>query len=203
MNHGMGGEVDMRQLRFNARKHRFLIAVTGIFIFAAVTPTIAQNAIKTQAPGPEYQRLGFLVGTWKIERTTQKNSYQPAEDKRTYTQIGEWFDGHFCVLCRLQQTRPTRPYGKVSVFGYDSEAKTYFCCVFMSTGQRLSYTGTRAGNTWSFVCDSREGGKMFKYRWTIVEESPTLTTSKVEFSEDGGPWTLGSEGRWTKIGPGG
>jgi hypothetical protein len=189
----------MKQLRFNARKHRLLAVVTGILVFAAVCPMIAQVAIKTQVPGPEYQRLGFLVGTWKIERTTKKTPYQPAEEKRAYTQTGEWFDGHFCVLCRLQQTRPTRPYGKVSIFGYDSEAETYFCCVFMSTGHRLCYTGTRAGNTWTFVSDSKEGGKSFKYRWTIVEESPTLTASKVEFSEDGGPWTLSSEAKWTKM----
>jgi hypothetical protein len=191
----------MIHLRFNARKHRLLAVVTGILVFAAVFPTIAQDVLKMQAPGPEYQRLGFLVGTWKIERTTKKTPYQPAEEKRTYTQTGEWFDGHFCVLCRLQQTLPTRPYSKVSIFGYDSEAKTYFCCVFMSTGQRLSYTGTREGSTWTFVSDSKEGGKTFKFRWTIVEESPTLTTSKVEFSEDGGPWILASEAKWIKIGP--
>jgi hypothetical protein len=170
-----------------------------VLVSVAVCPTIAQDAVKTRIPGPEYQKLGFLVGTWRIERATKENSHQPAEEKRAYTQTGEWFDGHFCVLCRLQQTQPTLPYGKVSIFGYDSDTKTYFCCVFMSTGFRLCYTGTRTGNTWTFVGDSREGGKSFKYRWTIVEESPTLTASKVEFSEDGGPWTLGSEGTWTKM----
>jgi hypothetical protein len=203
MNHCRKKEDSMTRSRFNIVIMLLFTAITVMIAVAADSPSTAQNAPKTQTPGPEFQRLGFLIGTWNIERTTQKNSYQAVEEKRAYTQTGEWFDGHFCVLCRLQQTRPTRPYGKVSVFGYDSEAKTYFCCVFMSTGQRLSYTGTRVGNTWSFVCDSREGGKMFKYRWTIVEESPTLTTSKVEFSEDGGPWTLGSEGKWIKIEPGG
>jgi hypothetical protein len=179
------------------------VAITAVIAVAADSPSTAQNAPKIQAPGPEYQKLGFLVGTWKIERTTKITPYQRAEEMRAYIQTGEWFDGHFCVLCRMQQTRPTRPYGKVSVFGYDSEAGTYFCCVFVSTGQRLSYAGTRAGNTWTFVYDSKERGMVFKYRWTIVEESPTLTTSKVEFSEDGGPWTLGSEGKWIKIEPGG
>jgi hypothetical protein len=169
------------------------------FIFAAVSRTAAQDAVKAQAPGPEYQRLGFLVGTWEIERATQKTPYQPAEEKRSYTQIGEWFEGHFRVLCRLQQTRPTRPYGKVSIFGYDPEAGTYFCDVYMSMGQRISYTGTRAGKTWTFVSDSKEGGKTFKYRWTIIEESSTLTASKVEFSEDGGPWILASEAKWTRM----
>jgi hypothetical protein len=190
-------------MKFDARQHRLLAAVTGILVFAAVCPVIAQDAKKTQAPGPEYQRLGFLVGQWKYARTTKITPYQPAEETRSYTQIGEWFEGHLLVLCRLQQTQPIRPYGKVSIFGYDPEAKTYFCDVYMSMGQRLSYTGTREGNTWTFVSDSKEGGKSFKYRWTIVEESPTLTTSKVEFSEDGGPWTLGSEGKWIKIEPGG
>jgi hypothetical protein len=180
----------------------FRLVCTGVISVLALLiahPALAQDNAKTHMPGPEHQKLGFLVGTWKIERVTKKNLYQPAEDKRGYIQTGEWFDGHFCVLCRLQQILPTRPYGKVSIFGYDSEAETYFCYVFMSTGHRIFYSGTQAGNTWIFVSDAKEGEKSFKYRWSIVEESPTLTTSKVEFSENGGPWTLGSEGTWTKM----
>ncbi len=189
----------MKQLRFAARRHRLMATVTGILVSAALCPVIAQDAKETQAPGPEYQRLGFLVGQWKYERTTKAIPYQPAEETRSYTQIGEWFEGHLCVLCRLQQTQPIHPYLKVSIFGYDPDAKTYFCDVYMSVGQRISYIGTRAGNIWTFVSESKEGGKTFKFRWTIVEESATRTTSHLEFSEDGGPWQLASEATWTKM----
>jgi hypothetical protein len=201
MNHFRKKEDSMTHSRFNIAIMLLFAAITAVIAVAADSPSTAQNAPKTQTPGPEFQRLGFLIGTWKIERTTKKTPYQPTEEKRSHIQIGEWLEGHLFVLCLLQRTPSTGPYGKVSIFGYDPEAASYFCDVYMG-GQRIYYSGSRAGNTWTFVSDSKEGGKTFRFRWTIVEESPTLTTSKVEFSEDGGPWTLGSEGKWTKIEPG-
>jgi hypothetical protein len=153
----------------------------------------------TRGPSPESEKIGFLVGTWRIERAAYKTAYQPTEERQSYAQIGEWFEGHLFVLCRLQRTLPEGPPGKVSIFGYDTAAGAYFCDVYMGMGQRIYYVGTRAGNTWTFVSESKEGGKAFKYRWTIVGESPTLITSKVEYSEDGGPWILASEARWIRV----
>lgn len=160
-------------------------------------PAVARPDAVTQGPSPESEKLGFLVGTWKIERA-EKTAYQPTEEMQSHTQIGEWLEGRLFVLCLQQRTPSTGPYGKVSIFGYDPEAGTYFCDVYMG-GQRIYYTGSRAGNTWTFVSDSKEGGKAFKFRWTIVGESPTLITSKLEYSEDGGPWILASEARWTRM----
>jgi hypothetical protein len=180
-------------------RHPLCLGVMLLWVLGLARSAVAGLDAVIQGPSPESEKLGFLVGTWKIERTAHKTPYQPKEETRSYTQIGEWFEGHLRALCRLQQTQPIRPYGKVSIFGYDPETKTYFCDVYMSMGPRISYTGTRAGNTWTFVTDSKEGGKTFKFRWTIVEESPTLTTSKVEYSEDGGPWILASEAKWTKM----
>lgn len=168
-----------------------LLCVSGL-----VRSAVARPDAGTQGPNSEAEKLGFLVGTWKIERAAHKTAYQPTEERQTVTQIGEWCYGHFFVLCRIP---PTGPYRKVSVFGYDPGAGTYFCDVYMGMGQCLHYTGSRAGNTWTFVGDSKEGGKTFKFRWTIVGESPSLITSKLEYSEDGGPWILASEAKWTRM----
>lgn len=171
-----------------------LLWTLGFASFAFARP----DAV-TQGPSQESQKLGFLVGTWKIERAAHETAYQPTEVRQSVTQTGEWLFGRRYVLCLLGQTASTGPYGKVSIFGYDPEAGTYFCDVYMGMGERTYYTGTQTENTWTFVSDSKEGGKTFKLRWTIVGESPTLITSKLEYSEDGGPWILASEARWTRI----
>jgi hypothetical protein len=170
-----------------------------LFALAIAQPAVAQDNTKTQMPGPEHQKLGFLVGTWKIERTYKKNPYQPVEEKRACTLTGEWLEGNFWVVGRYKEPLPTDPYSELLVYGYDSETKTYSCHVFTSTGNLATLTGPATGNTWTFLGDSKEGGKSHKARWTIVEESPTTGRDKIEVSEDGGPWVLISESKWTKM----
>lgn len=179
-------------------RHPICLGFMLLWAWGLVCLAVPRYDAVTQGSSQESEKLGFLVGTWKIERVAQKTAYQPTQLKQSPTQIGEWLEGHRFVLCLLRLTPSTGPYGKVSIFGYDPEAGTYFCDVYMG-GQRVYYTGSREGNIWTFVSDSKEGGKTFKFRWTIVGESPTLITSKLEYSEDGGPWVLASEARWTRI----
>lgn len=190
----------MKHSKLGFFRHLLCAAVTLLFTLVVAYPAIAQDNAKTPIPGPEHKRLGFLVGTWQIDRTMKKNQYQPAEEKRACAITGEWFDGNFWVLYRFKETLPTGLFTELVIVGYDTETKTYSWTSFTSTGHRILFTGTVAGNTWIFVSEAKkEGGKSFQLRGTIVEESPTLTTSKWEFSEDGGPWTLFSEERWTKM----
>jgi hypothetical protein len=180
-------------------RHPFYLGVMLIWVLGFARSTVARPDAAIQGTSQESEKLGFLVGTWKIERAVHKTAYQLTEVRQSPIQTGEWLQGHLLVLCLLRQTPSTGPYGKVSIFGYDPEAGTYFCDVYMGMGQRLYYAGSREGNTWTFVGDSKERGKTFKFRWTIVGESPTLITSKLEYSEDGGPWILASDAKWTRM----
>jgi hypothetical protein len=189
----------MKTGRWASFRHLLCSGAMLLWVLGLARPAVAGPDAETQGSSPESEKLGFLVGTWKIERAIHKTAYQRTEGRQSVTQSGEWLEGRLFVLCLLRQTPSTGPYGKVSIFGYDPEAGTYFCAVYMGMGQRLYYTGSREGNTWTFVGDSKEGGKTFRFRWTIVGESPTLITSKVEYSEDGGPWILASEARWTRM----
>jgi hypothetical protein len=177
-------------------RHPICLGVMLLWASGLVRSAVTRPDAVTQGPSPESEKLGFLVGTWKIERAAHKTAYQPTEERQSQPQIGEWLYGRLFVLCRIPLTGP---YGKVSIFGYDPEAGTYFCDVYMGMGQRIYYTGTQEGNTWTFVGDSKEREKTFKFRWTIVGESPTLIASKLEYSEDGGPWILASEAKWTRM----
>jgi len=189
----------MKHSRFAFFYRLVCAGVISMFALVIAHPAVAQDSTKTQMPGPEHKKLGFLVGTWKIDKTMKKNQYQPVEEKRACTLTGEWLEGNFWVVGRYKELLPTDPYSELLVYGYDSETKTYSCHVFTSTGNLATLTGPATGNTWTFLGDSKEGGKSHKARWIIVEKSPTTATSKIEVSEDGGPWTLISEDRWTKM----
>jgi len=54
-------------------------------------------------------------------------------------------------------------------------------------------------NTWHWEWDGMVTGKPAKYRFTIVEVSPTANTTKVELSVAGGPWTVTAEGKSAKV----
>lgn len=63
----------MKLSRF-AFSYRLLRAgVIVLFTLVIAHPAVDQDNTKTQVPGPEHQKLGFLVGTWKIERTLKKS----------------------------------------------------------------------------------------------------------------------------------
>jgi hypothetical protein len=72
-----------------------------------------------------------------------------------------------------------------------------------SNGWVGQMTGQVTGNTWTFTSETllpdAKLGKVAKMRWTIVDLSPTLQTSRFEVSMDGAAWTVASEGKSTQV----
>jgi hypothetical protein len=59
--------------------------------------------------------------------------------------------------------------------------------------------GTATGNTWHWEWKGTVGGKPAALRGDLVEVTPTFATWKVERSVAGGPWTLITDGKYTKV----
>ena len=138
-------------------------------------------------PGPEVQRLGSLVGTWKTD-TGEKVTY-------------EWFDGGFSVVGHVENSGPEGKSTELRIITYDSDAKTYSQYRITSTGPRCTLTrgGTVNGNTWVWPLDGTECGESRKCRFSIVEDTPTSFTAKLEVSTGGGPWTVTFATKGVKI----
>jgi hypothetical protein len=83
---------------------------------------------------------------------------------------------------------------------YDPDAKDYTQYRVTSTGPggTLGHM-TVSGNTWRRQWDGTEDGKPAKYRFSIVEVTPTSSTAKLEVSVAGGPWTVTFETKAVKI----
>src|SRR5438874_4033262 len=62
-------------------------------------------ASSASSPGPEVQKLGALVGTWKISGQMQKSPMGPA-GKTSATETCAWFEGEYFVVCRMSGTTP-------------------------------------------------------------------------------------------------
>jgi len=89
---------------------------------------------------------------------------------------------------------------ELRIITYDPEAKNYTHYRITSTGPggTLGHM-TVSGNTWRTQWDGTEDGKPAKYRFSIVEVTPTSSTAKLEVSVAGGPWTVTFETKAVKI----
>jgi hypothetical protein len=172
-----------------------LLAIVIVLAFAMLC--MAQTA-QPPKPGPEVQKLAYYVGTWKVESEVNAGYSFPA-GKYSGTQACEWFAGGFHVVCRDEGTTPAGKVSELSIYAYDADAKAYVTYGISSLGQANGSKGSLAGSTWTWLSDGKVAGKPAKFRYSDVEVSPTVHTSKAEQSVAGGPWTVVAENKATKV----
>jgi len=141
-----------------------------VVVLAFAVPCLAQTA-QPPKPGPEVQKLGYLVGTWKIET-----------GKSSGTLTCEWVNNVFVVCHEKTENISVGSYEKtsgsenVSVFSYDTEAKVYKIDRYFNDGPPQQAQGSVRDKTLTFDFDVPGGDRAVKTRLTIVEESPTSAT---------------------------
>jgi Protein of unknown function (DUF1579) len=166
-------------------------------VSSAAVPAAAQAAPQ---PSPEHQRLGYFVGRWKAEGEI-KPGPMGAGGKMTSTDNCEWFEGRFSVVCRSEGQGPGGPMKSVGILGYSPEDKAYTYYGVDNTGMTMSTVpkGTVSGKTWTYTDESTMGGQKVKSRVTLVEESPTAYTFRMQIQGPDGKWIPTMESRNTKV----
>ena len=150
-------------------------------------------------PGPEVQRLGYYLGSWRGEGVSKGGPLGPA-GKLSSTTNCEWFAGGFQLVCRGEESGPTGRRTFLNIRAYDEGAKAYTEYGISSFGESEYDTGgSIVGNKRTFVLNAEVDGKPVKIRYTEVQVSPTFYIYKAEASVDGGPWTVIAEGKVTKL----
>jgi len=121
-----------------------LLAIVVLMLVITCLAFGQQQTAPPPKPGPEVQRLGSLVGTWKTD-TGEKVTY-------------EWFDGGFSVVGHVENSGPEGKSTELRIITYDSDAKTYSQYRITSTGPggTLSRGGTLNGNTWVWPLDGTD-----------------------------------------------
>src|SRR5215469_16622230 len=98
--------------------------LSAIVVLTVVITCLAfgqQQTAPPPKPGPEIQRLGSMVGTWKTD------------DGETVTY--EWFDGGFSLIGHVENSDKST---ELRIITYDPDAKTY-----SNTESRVRVRGAR------------------------------------------------------------
>jgi Protein of unknown function (DUF1579) len=171
-----------------------------VVVSSAGASAAAAQAAPPQKPGPEHQRLGYFVGRWKAEGEVKPSPMGPG-GKVTATDNCEWFEGRFTVICRSEGQGPSGPSKSIGILGYSPEDKAYTYYGVDNSSMIMSTVpkGTVSGKTWTYTDESTMGGQTYKSRVTIVEESPTAYTFRMEMQGPDGKWMPMMESRNTKV----
>lgn len=153
----------------------------------------------TPKPGPEHQRLGVFVGTWKVQGEQKASLLGNATGTFRGTETCKWFAGNLHLVCELDATIGRVPYREMATLSYDPEGKTYTWFDIDNMGMNALGHGTLQAGTWTFVWETTAGGKRLRTRFRTVEQSPTVHLNTWDLSVDGGAWVPVGNSIATKV----
>ncbi|HEY7499579.1 MAG TPA: DUF1579 family protein [Vicinamibacterales bacterium] len=148
-------------------------------------------------PGPEHKRIAYFAGQWSYQGEAKDSPMGPG-GKITATETCEWFAGGFQLVCRTKGTGPRGPVTGMSAMSFDPSRKAYTYFGMTSLGENIFVRGQVQDKTWTWTDEATMDGKKVKFVATVVEESPTSTSFKLEASVEGGPMTVIEQGKSTK-----
>ena len=174
-------------------------SVLIVLLSVLAVPCLAFGQTQTAPPpkpGPEAQRLGYFVGTWKFEGEFMLDP----KGKYAGTATWEWFPGEFSIVGRGDGTGVRGPFNELHIWSYSYPDKTYTSYSMGRSGaDRTVRKWSVDGKVWTCEAESTLSAAPTRYRYTITEVSPTSYLYKVERSVEGGPWTQTNDRRATKV----
>ena len=175
-----------------------LLLATSVLV-AMSHSSLAQSNSGGLQPGPEHERLEFLIGSWNIEYV-DKPSPAGAGGKVTGTTTCEWFEGRFQVICRSDLRTAGGSVKQLEVFSYSAGEGGYYRYFIGSGGQAAVSKGMVSGKTWNWgPFEVKDDGKVMRISATVTELSPDSWTSKINLAIDGSAPTMVSEVRAIRI----
>jgi hypothetical protein len=165
-------------------------SVLIVLLLVLAVPCLAFGQVQTAPPpkpGPEVQRLGYFVGTWKYVGevlTDPKGTYEG-------TMTWEWFPGGFSVVGKSEGTGVGGgPTSELYVLGYSATEKIYtWYTVSRGGAGRTVRKWSVNGKVWTCEEDTTVSGKPAKSRYTVTEVSPMSYSFGGARSVGGRPWT--------------
>ncbi|HJX83029.1 MAG TPA: DUF1579 family protein [Candidatus Angelobacter sp.] len=177
-------------------KRAFACALIAVFVLVAAA---AAQTPPTPKPGPELQKLQYLVGNWRSEGDLKPSPFGPG-GKFTATDHFEWMQGGFFLV--NHSTGSGGGMGSVTslaIMGYDPEEKIYTYDEFNSNGEADHSKGTINGDTWTWTSTTKMGGQTIRGRFTMTVISSTVYSYKFEMAAPGADFNLVMEGKSTKV----
>ena len=191
---------------FGRHSSAFLELALMVFAVGLVESCSAQEPpgkVAVPPPGPEERKLSVLIGKW--QNPFQGKKQDPSAPEQTDGMWeGKWIlDGHLLTLTATNLA-PGKLQKELDVFGYSSRAKRHYMIVITAGGQSTDKVEvswfTIDGNAWRFAPrEEKVGDKIVRHRTTWGFESPDLTTTLEESSEDGVHWFKSGQGEHRRM----
>ena len=121
----------------------------------------------TPRHGPEHERLGVFVGTWRTEGET----YRPAA-RLAGQETFEWLPGGFFLVDRFDRRIGDGEHRGLGVMGWDAADGAYFTCLYDNLGFARTYRTTVEDRLWTLTGEREratfrfsDGGTSFAAHW--------------------------------------
>ena len=178
---------------------KYGIFAVALCLVLACIPAVAEEPAEAPKPGPEHQKLGFFLGTWKGEGEIKPSPFMPG-GKFTSTESCEWFEGGFAIVCHSESSGPTGPMKGLALMGYSMEEQAYVYYGIDSGPMIMASVphGTLEDGAWTFTDKSVVEGKEIESRFTMKETSETSYEFSWEMLQEDGSWAKIMEGKATK-----
>jgi hypothetical protein len=174
------------------------LAVVSCLALAAGL-SFAEAPAGKPVPGPEHKKLGYFVGKWTMTGEMKPSPFMPG-GTMSGTDVCDWFEGGFAVVCKTEGKGPMGPMKGLGIMGYSTEEKAYTYYGLDNGPMTMASVprGTVQAGTWTYADESMMGGKKIKSRYVLKELSPTSYTFKWEMLGEDGTWQTLAEGKSTK-----
>ncbi len=179
------------------KRFKLALLAASVLFTAALSAPAEEKKMEAPKPGPEVQKLGVFVGTWKGVGELKPNPFGMPPGKYSSTDKCEWFPGGFQVVCHTSGKGPMGSMHGLGILAYNPMEKAYSYYGIDNMGFAEESKGGVEGNTWTYTSEEKMGDKTFHGRYTMKTSADSYTF-KYETSEDGQNWIVNMEGKATK-----
>jgi hypothetical protein len=164
---------------------RRLTRVLSFVLACALSVIVARAQSKEPPkPGAEVRKLEVIVGKFTIEDEMKAGTIGPDSPAMKFTGTDDcrWTAAGFAVVCEAELYGPGRKYLETSLYYYDPTSKTYRYTAVDSSGGIENKTGTASGDVWTWLGDSRFGGKIYHTRYIMK----VISADSYEYTDESG-----------------
>lgn len=172
--------------------------------FARVKMLVAATAMATLSTAREedprtadHARLGVFLGKWNVAGDMAASALGPG-GHFSGVHNGAWDLGGYFLVMRYSGTDNGRPVSQIDFYGWDAGSKRYTYDSFNSLGQRASFIGSVAGDTWTWSAQTVAGGTPMRIRMMQHFAAAGTLRWRIETSTDDAHWATAVTGQATR-----
>ena len=141
-------------------------------VLAVVAPTLciapvflAQSHDGSATRRPEHDKLALFVGKWAVEADFKPSDTNPG-GKSKWTELCEWVEGDYALMCHSVGDFGGHPFKEISVTAFDETEGTYVYFETNNNNQNDLWRGKMEDDTWTWNKKGIAHGKPTEMRFT-------------------------------------